>query len=37
MDKRFQVFISYTYEDLQGELREVMRALLWFDCITSLD
>lgn len=28
MDKRFQVFVSSTYEDLQQERREVMQALL---------
>src|SRR5437867_3156620 len=34
-DKRFQVFVSSTYEDLQAERQEVMRALLELDCIPS--
>ncbi len=33
MDKRYQVFVSSTYEDLQEERREVMQALLELDCI----
>ncbi|MFR1052417.1 MAG: DUF4062 domain-containing protein [Lachnospirales bacterium] len=35
MDKRFQVFVSSTYEDLQEERREVMQALLELDCIPA--
>lgn len=35
IDKRFQVFVSSTYEDLQEERREVMQALLELDCIPS--
>ena len=35
MDKRYQVFVSSTYEDLQGERHEVMQALLELDCIPS--
>src|SRR3989442_777091 len=34
-DKRFQVFVSSTYEDLQPERQEVMHALLELDCIPS--
>lgn len=33
MDKRYQVFVSSTYEDLQDERKEVMQALLELDCI----
>lgn len=33
MEKRFQVFVSSTYEDLREERLEVMRALLELDCI----
>ena len=33
MDKRFQFFVSSTYEDLQEEWQEVMQALLDLDCI----
>lgn len=33
MDKRYQVFISSTYEDLIEERLEVMKALLELDCI----
>jgi hypothetical protein len=33
MDKRYQVFVSSTYEDLREERQEVMRALLELDCI----
>ena len=33
MDKRYQVFVSSTYEDLQEERQEVMRALLELNCI----
>ena len=35
MDKRHQVFVSSTYEDLQNERKEVMQALLELDCIPA--
>ncbi len=35
MDKRYQVFVSSTYQDLQEERREVMQALLELDCIPA--
>ncbi len=35
MDKRYQVFISSTFEDLQEERKEVMQALLEMDCIPA--
>ncbi len=35
MDKRYQVFVSSTYEDLQAERQEVMHALLELDCIPA--
>lgn len=35
MEKRYQVFVSSTYEDLQEERQEVMHALLELDCIPS--
>ncbi|WHX49581.1 DUF4062 domain-containing protein [Paenibacillus woosongensis] len=35
MDKRYQVFVSSTYQDLQEERQEVMQALLELDCIPS--
>ena len=35
MEKRFQVFVSSTYDDLKEERQEVMRALLELDCIPS--
>lgn len=35
MDKRYQVFISSTYADLQEERQEIMQALLELDCIPS--
>jgi hypothetical protein len=35
MEKRFQVFVSSTYQDLQEERQEVMHALLELDCIPS--
>jgi hypothetical protein len=35
MDKRYQVFVSSTFEDLQDERREVMHALLSLDCIPT--
>lgn len=33
MEKKYQVFVSSTYEDLQEERQEVMQALLELDCI----
>lgn len=35
MEKRFQVFVSSTFWDLEEERREVMHALLELDCIPS--
>jgi Domain of unknown function (DUF4062) len=35
MEKRYQVFVSSTYEDLQDERREVMLALLKTKCIPT--
>ena len=35
MDRRYQVFVSSTYADLQEERQEVMQALLELDCIPS--
>ena len=35
MDKRYQVFVSSTYEDLHEERREVMQSLLALDCIPT--
>lgn len=35
MDKRYQVFVSSTYLDLQDERKEVMQALLELDCIPA--
>ncbi len=35
MDKRYQVFLSSTYEDLRKERAEVILALLELDCIPS--
>ena len=35
MEKKYQVFISSTYIDLQEERQEVMNALLELDCIPS--
>lgn len=35
MDKRYQVFVSSTYEDLQPERQEVMHALLELGCIPA--
>jgi hypothetical protein len=35
MEKRYQVFVSSTYEDLKAERQEVMHALLELDCIPS--
>ena len=33
MDKRFQVFVSSTYEDLKAERQRVIQTVLEFDCI----
>jgi hypothetical protein len=35
MEKRYQVFVSSTYEDLREERQEVMQALLELDCIPT--
>jgi len=35
MDKRYQVFVSSTYSDLQEERAEVIRALLELDCLPA--
>lgn len=35
MEKRYQVFVSSTYQDLQEERQEVIHALLELDCIPS--
>lgn len=35
MDKRYQVFVSSTYQDLQEERKEIIQALLELDCIPS--
>ena len=35
MEKRYQVFVSSTYEDLRTERQEVMHALLELDCIPA--
>lgn len=35
MDKRYQVFVSSTYEDLREERQEIMQALLELDCIPA--
>jgi hypothetical protein len=35
MDKRYQVFVSSTFADLKDERREVMQALMEFDCIPA--
>src|SRR6266550_1520088 len=34
-DKRYQVFVSSTFQDLQEERQEVMQALLELDCIPA--
>lgn len=34
-DKRYQVFVSSTYHDLEGERQEVMHALLELDCMPA--
>ena len=35
MDKRYQVFVSSTFQDLQEERQEVIQALLELDCLPS--
>src|SRR5258706_2850866 len=35
MDKRYQVFVSSTFKDLEAERQEVMHALLELDCIPA--
>ena len=35
MEKRFQVFVSSTFRDLQDERQEVIQALLELDCIPA--
>jgi uncharacterized protein DUF4062 len=35
MEKRYQVFVSSTFQDLQEERQEVMQALLELDCIPA--
>lgn len=35
MEKRFQVFVSSTFQDLETERQEVMHALLELDCMPS--
>ncbi len=35
IDRRYQVFVSSTFEDLIEERREVTQALLELDCIPS--
>src|SRR5262245_25143445 len=35
MNKKYQVFVSSTYEDLREERQQVMQALLALDCIPS--
>jgi Domain of unknown function (DUF4062) len=34
-DRKYQVFVSSTYEDLQRERQEVMHALLELDCMPA--
>jgi hypothetical protein len=34
-EKRYQVFVSSTFQDLQEERQEVIQALLELDCIPS--
>ena len=34
-DKKYQVFVGSTYQDLQEERQEIMHALLELDCIPS--
>jgi len=35
MDKRYQVFVSSTYADLQQERQKVIQALMEMDCIPA--
>ncbi len=35
MDKRYQIFVSSTYEDLREERQKVIQSLLEFDCIPA--
>lgn len=35
MDKRYQVFISSTYVDLQEERQSVLQTLMEMDCIPA--
>src|SRR5215471_10666556 len=35
IERRYQVFVSSTYADLQDERQEVMQALLELDCIPA--
>lgn len=35
LEKRFQVFVSSTFADLQKERQEVIQALLELDCLPS--
>jgi hypothetical protein len=35
MEKKYQVFVSSTYEDLQAERQEIMHALLELNCIPA--
>ncbi|EQA2051359.1 DUF4062 domain-containing protein, partial [Escherichia coli] len=35
MDKRYQVFVSSTFADLEEERQEVMQALLELDCMPA--
>jgi hypothetical protein len=35
MEKRYQVFVSSTYEDLKDERAEVIQALLELDCMPA--
>jgi hypothetical protein len=35
MDKRYQVFVSSTYADLQDERRSVIQTLMEMDCIPA--
>jgi hypothetical protein len=35
VEKRFQVFVSSTYTDLQEERRKVIQTIMEMDCIPS--
>lgn len=35
MERKYQIFVSSTYEDLKKERQEVIHALLELDCIPS--